>query len=206
MTGCIANVIKKTQHPYPSKSQHSHFHIAPYAPLKKGERQNSSKTDASRSLDATATTRIEKIFRSLLWCGHVIDYDILHTLSTISASQAKPNTTSNDHFNHLLDYCATYLHVILHYWASDIILVIDLDAAYFAPGARSRVAGYFHSNSVLLSPTNFNAAARIECKLLRYVVAYYTKAETTSVFAILNDLSPFATWLGNLDVHCQILH
>ena len=83
----------------------------------------------------------------------------------------------------LLDYCATYPNVHLWYHASDMILNMDSDAAYLvAPGAKSRVTGYFQLNSQQRSNPNVNAAILIECKTLRHVVASSAETETAGVF------------------------
>lgn len=60
MTVYISNVMQKFQRYHPSKSQHSPFHVAPYALLKKGERQHDFETDASPSLDAIENIHILK--------------------------------------------------------------------------------------------------------------------------------------------------
>ncbi len=47
----------------------------------------------------------------------------------------------------LLDYVSTYKHTFLRYHASNMILHVDSDAAYLvAPGAKSRIAGFFYFN------------------------------------------------------------
>lgn len=44
----------------------------------------------------------------------------------------------------LLDYVTTYPRAQLRFYATDMLLHIDSDAAYLVlPKARSRVAGYF---------------------------------------------------------------
>ena len=44
-----------------------------------------------------------------------------------------------------MDYVYTYPNTFIRYYASDMVLHVDSDAAYLvAPRARSRVAGYFY--------------------------------------------------------------
>ena len=54
-----------------------------------------------------------------------------------------------DKAQQLMDYVATYPDTYIRFYASDMILNIDSDAAYLvAPKSRSRVAGYFHLASI----------------------------------------------------------
>ena len=55
-------------------------------------------------------------------------------------------------------------------------------ACIFAPGVRSRVAGYFQLNSNCLHPTSINASILIERKPIRHVVASSIEAETVGDF------------------------
>ena len=74
-----------------------------------------------------------------------MDYTILHTLSDISISQAKPTKYTKKEVDWLMDYCATYPSVTVRFHASDMILHVDSDAAYLvAPGVKSRIAGHFY--------------------------------------------------------------
>jgi len=64
-----------------------------------------------------------------------------------------------------------------------MVLNIDSDAAYLvAPGATSRVAGYFQLNSAQRSNSHVNAAILVECKTLRHVVASSAEAESAGLF------------------------
>ena len=85
-----------------------------------------------------------------------------------------------DRCSTLLDYVATYATAFIRYYASDMVLFIDSDAAYLVePRARSRVAGYFQLN---LLPHFVNGSLLIECKTLRHVVASSAEAETAGLF------------------------
>ena len=84
-----------------------------------------------------------------------------------------------------MDYVYTYPNAFIRYYASDMVLHIDSDAAYLvAPKARSRVAGYFqmgnHPNNK--TKTTLNGAIHVECKTLRHVVSSAAEAETAGVF------------------------
>jgi hypothetical protein len=89
----------------------------------------------------------------------------------------------------LLDYCATYPNAIIRYNASDMVLHVDSDAAYFVlPGAHSRIAGYYFLSSELPPDKlgNVNPAPNgpilVECHTLTHVVASAAEAETGGLF------------------------
>ena len=87
-----------------------------------------------------------------------------------------------------MDYAATYPNAKLRYFASDMILHVDSDAAYLVqPGARSRIAGYYILNNYpppapIIPRRAPNAPILIECKTLRNVVASAAEAETGGLF------------------------
>ena len=136
------------QHKLPSKPQFSPYLHTPYVPLKPGQRQYTPTPDESAFFSPTETTTIQQIVGSLLYYARAIDYILLPALNTTSRSQAKPTQTTKQACKILLDYCATFSHVILRYKASDIILTIDSDAAYLVePGAKSRETRNFQLNS-----------------------------------------------------------
>ena len=78
-----------------------------------------------------------------------------------------------------MDFLNTHDNAFLWYYASDMVLHVDSDAAYLVcPKARSRVAGYYYlSNHPNISKyPGLNAAVHIECKTLRHVVSFAGEA------------------------------
>ena len=98
---------------------------------------------------------------------------------------AKPTTKTTDKAQQLMDYLNTYPNAYIRYYASDMVLHIDSDAAYLvAPNARSRIAGYFHLSdhpNITKHPT-LNGAILVECKTLRHVVSSSAEAEVAGIF------------------------
>ena len=90
-----------------------------------------------------------------------------------------------DKAQRLMNYLNTYPDAYIQYYASDMVLWVDSDAAYLiALKTRSRVAGYYHSLDHLekiLTP-KLNGAINMECKTLRHVVSPAAKVETVGVF------------------------
>ena len=69
----------------------------------------------------------------------------------------------------------------MRFKASDMILHVDSNADYLiAPGAKIRTAGYYFLNNA--DRTLDNPSFYVLCKLLRYVVASATEAETAGTF------------------------
>ena len=69
---------------------------------------------------------------------------MLPALNEISSTQAKPTTYTREECQQIMDYAATYPNIYVQYYVSDMVLLIDSDAAYLVlPNARSRIAGYF---------------------------------------------------------------
>ena len=81
----------------------------------------------------------------------------------------------------------TYQNAKIQFYASDMMLHIDSDAAYLIlPGAKSRVAEFFHlSNASETQHTPsplLNDTIHIECKALRHVVSSAAEAEMAALF------------------------
>ena len=135
-------------------------------------------------LDKSDTRWIQSAVGSLLYYGRALDNTILPALNTIGTEQALPTATTKKKVQRLLDYVNIYPNAVLRFYASDMILKIDSDAAYLVlPKARSRFAGYFR---LLDKPTTsnyqHNGAILIECKSVRNVVSSAAEAETNGIF------------------------
>ena len=84
-----------------------------------------------------------------------------------------------------MDYLHTYPDAFLRFYASDMVLHVESDAAYLvAPKARSRIAGYFHLSAHPNKTNNptINAAIQVECKTLQHVVSSSAEAEVAGIF------------------------
>ena len=84
-----------------------------------------------------------------------------------------------------MDYANTYRNAKIRFYASDMILEVDSDAAYLVmPRARSRYAGYFRLLNDIKTPNRslHNGEILIECKTIRHVVLSSAEAETNGVF------------------------
>lgn len=116
----------------------------------------------------------------ILWTG--VRWHYITSTQFDWNSTSKPTIETKRQCQRLMDFLNTYHDAYLRFYASDMILHIDSDAAYLVlPKARSRVAGYFHLANIPPSKLT-NAPILIECKGLRHVVCSSSEAETSAVF------------------------
>ena len=174
--------LKYQQKVHPQYSPHEHV---PIQFGTKGTRQYATAKDTSPKLSPQATTHIQSITGSFLYYGRAIDASILPAINEIASAQSQPTQKTAEKTQRLMDYLHTYSNAYIRYYASDMILHIDSDAAYLvAPKARSRVAGYFqltdHPN--ITRHPKLNGAILVECKTLRHVVSSAAEAEVAGIF------------------------
>ena len=80
-----------------------------------------------------------------------------------------------------MDYMATYPESIIQFYASDMILSVDSDAAYLVlPKAKSRIAGFYYLTD--RDSSYYNSPILVVCKTLKNVVASAAEAETGGIF------------------------
>jgi len=135
-----------------------------------------------------------------LYYSRVIDNTMLTAINRISAAQSAPTQATKQATSKLLDYAATYPDTILRFYASDMILYAESDAAYLVqPGAKSRLAGYFYLSNK--QPQNsipnpkHNGPLLIECKTIRNVVSSAAEAETNGLFHNAREAIPIRQML-----------
>ena len=124
----VNRALTKYNHTPPQRPQH-----APHAWLepKYGKQgpQLPTKQSTESTLNDKETKRIQSISGTLNYYSE-IDPCIKPALNEISREQAKPTLTTKRRTEHLLDYLATNPDATLRYDASDMILVLETDAAY----------------------------------------------------------------------------
>ena len=186
MPDYVKKALKKFQHSPPASPQ-----LAPHAwnPPKYGQRVQYALTpDSSPLLDKQHKLYVQSVVGAFLYFARAIDSTLLVALNDIAAHQARPTQFILSKCKQLLDYAATYPKVALRFYASDMILHVDSDAAYLVQdGARSRIAGHYilssHPPPAPQIPIKRpNAPILVECKTLRNVVASAAEAETGGLF------------------------
>jgi len=104
-------------------------------------------------------------------------------LNEIAREQAKATLTTKRRTDHLLDHLATNPDATLRYHASDMILVIETDAAYLVPPeAKSRAAGWFVLTNKSSASIKSNAPLHVICSTIKNVVASAAEAEIASYY------------------------
>jgi len=119
------------------------------------------------TLNNKETKRIQSISGPLNYYSE-IDPCIKPALNEIAREQAKPTLTTKRRTDHLLDYLATNPDATLKYDASDMILVIETDAAYLVqPKAKSRAAGWFVLTNKPSVSIKSNAPLHVICSTIK---------------------------------------
>ena len=95
----------------------------------------------------------------------------------------------------LLDYVTAYPNPKIRFYASDMILHVDSDAAYLVqPNTRSQYSGYYYIGSTKSTNNTLNGAVLVIFITIRHVVASAAKAETGGLFG--NDKEMIPIWRG----------
>ena len=183
MPTSVPNILKRFNHQCikPQYSPHE------FIPIKFGTktRQLAMQPDTSPLLDSKGAKFVQSVVGSLLYHGRALDASILPALNSISSQQNSPTEKVKEKCLRLLDYIATYPNPILRFYASDMILTAESDAAYLVlPKARSRAAGifYLHNKPTSKPHPQINGAILIECTTLRHVVSSAAEAEIGALF------------------------
>ena len=168
----------------------------------KGERPSARQEETSPVLQPKQITYVQKVVGTFLYYALALDSTMLTALNDIGSQQALPTESVLPKLQQLMDYANTYRHVFLRYYASDMQLNVDTDAAFLVlPKARSRIAGYFR----LLNDPNGqkhyyidNGPILIECKTLRTVVSSAAESETHGTFHNAKKSLPIAYTLEQM--------
>ena len=203
MPGYIAKTLARYQHKRPINPVRSPHK---FNPPQYGKRlQMAPDPDTSAKLSAKETKTIQGIVGSLLYYSRSLDPTMLTALNEIGTEQAAPTVNTKKKTSQLLDYAATYEDTTLRFYASDMVLHMESDAAYLVlPGAKSRIAGYFYLSdrpppNEKVSPTPMrNGPLHIVCKTLHHVVASAAEAETAALFFNAQEAIPIRYLLEQL--------
>jgi hypothetical protein len=186
MPGYISKALLKFQHPTPVRKVY-----APHnwnKPVYGQKTQLAPPSDDSPKLNSKETTRIQAIVGSLLYYARAVDPTMLPALNEIGTQQSAPTESTKIKADMLLDYACTYPNAKIRYYASDMVLHVDSDAAYLVlPNAKSRIAGHYYLSATPPKPPlkpspPLNGPILTECRTLRNVVASAAEAETGGLF------------------------
>ena len=87
---------------------------------------------------------MQTVVGMFLYYARALDNTMLVGLNDIGTQQAEPTTNVMNKVQQLLDYAHTYSQVYIRFYASDMQLHVDTDAAFLViPKSHSRIVGYF---------------------------------------------------------------
>ena len=84
-----------------------------------------------------------------------------------------------------MNFAATYPDVYIRYYASDMVLWVDSDAAYLVtPDSKSRISGYYYlsGHPKRTKQPFLNRAVLVEYKTIQHVVSSAAETETAGLF------------------------
>ena len=193
----IPDLLRKLQHPKPTKPQYApHLWVVPAY----GQRIQMAPVDESKKLDTKGIRRVQSVVGSLLYHSRALDSTTMVALNELGGEQANATEKTRDGCDMLLDYVATYPNAKIRFYASDMILHVDSDAAYLVqPNARSRYAGYYYLGSPASTNNMLNGAVLVICRTIRNVVASAAEAETGGLFGNGQEIIPLRRGLNALD-------
>ena len=102
-------------------------------------------------------------------------------------ASAAPTEATKKETEWLMDFLAHHPNAKIRYFAGNMQLSVDSDAAYLVvPGAKSRYAGHFYLQSkphrLNYNKAPHNAAIHTECKILKNIVCSAAEAECGGLF------------------------
>ena len=184
MPGYVVDALQQFQHTKPTRMQHTpHKWNQPAY----GQRIQYADADKSKKLDKNGKRNIQSIVGKFLFYGRAVETPILTALNDIGTQQSEPTQNTQKEAAWLMDFLAWHPEAKIRYYAGNMQLAVDSDAAYLvAPGAKSRYAGHFYLESKP-HKTNYNkaphnGAVHTECKLLRNIVCSAAEAECGGLF------------------------
>ena len=124
----IEKLLTRLNHPTPQRPVH-----APHdwnSPIYGRHIQKGIDDDTSEYLPTTDISRTQSIVGALLYYTRAVDPTMHPGLNEVSITQAKPTQQTLKKCLRLLDYVATHPNATIRFYASEMILNVNLDAAY----------------------------------------------------------------------------
>ena len=185
MPGYVPKALLKFNHKLLNKRQYAPHTY--YKPIFGKTIQYAPKTDDSPVLPTKGIRNVQSIVGTFLYYARAVDNTLHVTLNDLGTVQSKPTKTTTYKTDMLLDYLATNPNAKLRFFAGNMILRADSDAAYLIlPGAKSCYAGYFYleskNNPLNYNKTPFNAPVLVESKIIKHVVCSAAEAECAGLF------------------------
>ena len=98
----------------------------------------------SPHLNKQETKYVQSPISIFLYYAQALYCTMLPAFNQMAVQRAQLIQNSMEKVQRLLDYVNTYSNTALRFYASDMQLLVDSDAAYLVlPKARSQIVGYF---------------------------------------------------------------
>eukprot|EP00957_Ditylum_brightwellii_P208528 15357882-Ditylum_brightwellii.AAC.1 len=131
--------------------------------------------------------QIQSIVRTVLYYSRAIDRPALPALNDIGTQQSTPTQAMIADTEWIMDSFHTYPDAHLQFFAGDMQLHVNSDAAYLVmPAAKSCIVGYFFL-SADPNPLNYNNAPHnalmlVKCCTLKNVICSAAETECNGLF------------------------
>ncbi len=128
---------------------------------------------------------MQQIVGSILYYARVVNMTVLMALSTIASEQTKGMEHTMEKTYHVLDYLAMHSNMMVHFWASDMVMNIHSNPLYLTkPNVCSKASGHFFMGSLPQDgkPIKLNGAFHALCSMLQFIVASTAEAKLDALF------------------------
>ena len=128
---------------------------------------------------------------------------MLPALNKIATQQTMPTQLTMQRAHQLLDYTYTYANVFVRFYASDMQLEVDSDAAFLVlPNSKRRIAGYLRLLHHQDSPNRFHVdkgPILVKVLTVKTVLTSAAEAETHGVFHNAKHVLPLVHMLKEME-------
>jgi hypothetical protein len=182
MPGYVEDALHNFQHPKPKRATHA---PSGWSPPTYGTTvpQLTKPIDLSADMSPEQTKLLQKVVGKFLYYARAVDPTMLHILSTLASAQTIGTQDTMATMTYFLNYAASNPDAKLRYTASDMILMIESDAAYLTePKARSRAGGHHYLGNGPNKKPILNGPIHSVSKILRSVMSSAAEAEIGGLF------------------------
>ena len=175
------------------------YSASPFTAPVYGKQQQMAPTVLTPSFTPAETKRLQKVCGKFLYYARAVDSTMMHALNDLASQTTTATKTTAKAMVHFLNYCATYPDSTITYYASDMIIRCDSDAAYLvAPKARSRAGGYIFLGNADSNTQIINAPIMVIATILKMVVSSAAEAEVAALYHCARELVPLRTACSEL--------